>query len=178
MIKETEAGRIETELPELAKKLRALGWTLATAESCTGGLLSGAITELAGSSDYYLGGVVAYSNEVKHRVLGVSQTLLIDYGAVSQQVAEAMAKGVSRLTGCDLAISTTGIAGPASDGTDKPVGLVYIGISGPAGLRVARYQFSGERYAIRRSTVSEALRQASDYIDHIPDAIREGRVAP
>lgn len=178
MINETEAGRIETTLPELANKLRALGWTLATAESCTGGLLSGAITELAGSSDYYLGGVVAYSNEVKHQVLGVSQTLLIDFGAVSQQVAEAMAKGVARLTGCDLAISTTGIAGPASDGTDKPVGLVYIGISGPAGFRVARYQFSGERHTIRRSTVSEALRQAADYIDHIPDAIREGLLAP
>lgn len=149
---------------QLAKALRTHGWTLSAAESCTGGLLSGALTALPGSSDYYLGGIIAYSNPVKHRILGVEERLLSTFGAVSEQTAAAMAEGTVRLMGSDMAISVTGIAGPESDGTRKPVGLVYIGISGIKGTRVARYQFSGERQNIRSCSVTAALRQALDYI--------------
>lgn len=164
MRKTHEACPIEANLKELTGKLREIGWTVAVAESCTGGLLSGALTEYAGSSDYFLGGVVAYSNTVKQQVLQVDQGLLRAHGAVSQEVAAAMAEGVLRLTGSNLAISTTGIAGPGSDGTSKPIGLVYIGITGPAGTRTARFQFSGSRRVIRSCSVSAALRQALDYI--------------
>ncbi|HCP15564.1 MAG TPA: competence protein ComA [Peptococcaceae bacterium] len=151
-------------LQQLAKALRAHGWTLAAAESCTGGLLSGALTALPGSSDYYLGGIIAYSNQVKHRILGVEERLLSTFGAVSEQTAAAMAEGMVRLMGSDMAISVTGIAGPESDGTQKPVGLVYIGIAGMKGTRVVRHQFSGERQNIRSCSVTAALRQALDYI--------------
>ncbi|MEG1988579.1 MAG: competence/damage-inducible protein A [Oscillibacter sp.] len=111
--------------------LKERGWTLATAESCTGGLVAQRITALPGASAVYRGGVVSYWTEVKADVLGVPQALLEQYGAVSPQCAKAMAEGVRQITGADLALSVTGVAGPDSDERGNPVGLVYIGLATP-----------------------------------------------
>jgi nicotinamide-nucleotide amidase len=113
--------------------LKEKGWTFATAESCTGGRVAARITALPGSSSVYRGGVVSYWSEVKADVLGVPQELLDTYGAVSEEVARAMAQGARRLTGADLAVSVTGVAGPDSDDRGNPVGLVYIGLDTPTG---------------------------------------------
>lgn len=109
--------------------LKERGLTLGTAESCTGGLIAKLLTDLPGSSAVFQGGVVSYTNAVKHNVLGVPQDLLDTYGAVSPQVAEAMARGAKRALGCDLALSSTGVAGPASDDRGSPIGLVYLGLA-------------------------------------------------
>lgn len=109
--------------------LQAQGLTLGTAESCTGGLIAKLITDRPGSSAIFRGGIVSYTNEVKHRVLGVPQDLLDTYGAVSPQVAEAMARGARQALGCDIALSSTGVAGPDPDDRGNPIGLVYLGIS-------------------------------------------------
>ena len=121
---------IETAVVEMLKEN---GLVLATAESCTGGLISQRITSVAGSSEVFECGVVSYANEIKHRVLGVSEDDLKTYGAVSEQVARQMAQGVLNLSGADAAVSVTGIAGPGSDGTDKPVGLSFIGFAAKDG---------------------------------------------
>lgn len=113
--------------------LKEKGWTFTTAESCTGGRVAARITALPGSSSVYRGGVVSYWSEVKADVLGVPQELLDTYGAVSEEVARAMAQGARRLTGADLAVSVTGVAGPDSDDRGNPVGLVYIGLDTPTG---------------------------------------------
>ncbi len=117
---------IEKQTVELlkSKKLK-----LATAESCTGGLISKRITDVAGSSEVFEGGVVCYSNRFKENVLGVSPETLKKYGAVSRETAREMVKGVLSLTKADIAVAVTGIAGPSSDDTNKPVGLVYIAVS-------------------------------------------------
>ena len=111
---------------------------VACAESCTGGLLSAAITEISGSSSVFDFGAVTYANTMKQRLLGVSAETLAVYGAVSEQTARAMAKGILSYSGADYALSITGIAGPQSDGTDKPVGLVYICLASAAGQTVVR----------------------------------------
>lgn len=117
---------IEKQTVELlkSKKLK-----LATAESCTGGLISKRITDVSGSSEVFEGGVVCYSNRFKENVLGVSPETLKKYGAVSRETAREMVKGVLSLTNADIAVAVTGIAGPSSDDTNKPVGLVYIAVS-------------------------------------------------
>jgi len=131
--------------------------TIATAESCTGGLLAAALTQEPGSSGFYLGGVVSYSNPVKQGVLGVSEENLIEFGAVSEEVAKEMAAGIRSKVGSDLAISTTGIAGPDGGSDQKPVGLVYIGIATPEGVHAKKFQFYGERESVRQLTVQAAL---------------------
>ena len=113
--------------------LKERGMTFATAESCTGGRIAARITALPGSSAVYRGGVVSYWSEVKADVLGVPQELLDAHGAVSEEVARAMAEGAKRITGADLAVSVTGVAGPDSDDRGNPVGLVYIGLATPEG---------------------------------------------
>jgi PncC family amidohydrolase len=110
----------------LGESLRRRGWQLATAESCTGGLVGHAITAVAGASDYYAGGVISYSNQAKELELGVDHGLLATHGAVSAEVAAAMADGVRQRFGVDVGLSVTGIAGPDGGTTDKPVGLVYV----------------------------------------------------
>ena len=117
---------IEKQTVELlkSKKLK-----LATAESCTGGLISKRVTDVSGSSEVFEGGVVCYSNRFKENVLGVSPETLKKYGAVSRETAREMVKGVLSLTKADIAVAVTGIAGPSSDDTNKPVGLVYIAVS-------------------------------------------------
>ena len=141
----------------VGRLLRDAGQTLATAESCTGGLLGEMITETSGSSDYYLGGVVSYANEVKRLLLGVPAELLAEHGAVSEPVAEAMATGVRRRLGSDWSLALTGIAGPTGGSDEKPVGLVYIALAGPAGAAVHRHVFPGDRPIIRHRAATAAL---------------------
>jgi PncC family amidohydrolase len=150
-------------LVELARQLQAAciarGLTVATAESCTGGLVAHVITEVSGSSGYLVGGVVAYSDAVKRELLGVSETMLQAHGAVSAQVAVAMAEGVRARLGTDLAVAVTGVAGP-SGGTDaKPVGLVYVAVagSGAGATEVRRHHWPGDRSANKESSAAAAL---------------------
>lgn len=146
--------RLEQVVGEL---LRKRGATLATAESCTGGLLAGRITEMAGSSEYFQEGVVTYSNEAKTRLLGVPATLIAAHGAVSEQVAEAMAKGVRERADATFGISITGIAGPGGGSEEKPVGLVYIGLADEAEVATRKFIFPGDRQFVRTLSVNAAL---------------------
>jgi nicotinamide-nucleotide amidase len=136
---------------------RARGLTLATAESCTGGLVAQRITSVAGSSDVFLGAVVAYADEVKVRELGVPPETLERHGAVSAETAAAMAAGVRERLGADLAVAVTGIAGPGGGTEEKPVGLVYLHAEGPEGGRGVEFQFAGDRESIRRRAAVTAL---------------------
>ena len=129
----------------LASMCKEKGVKIACAESCTGGNIAHEITSLAGSSSYFLGGVVSYANEVKANVLGVSWQDLKKYGAVSEPVACQMARGVRELTGADWAVATTGIAGPDGGSAEKPVGTVWIAVSGPGGTRARKFLFSRTR---------------------------------
>jgi nicotinamide-nucleotide amidase len=134
--------------------LRARGLGLATAESCTGGMVAARLTAVPGASESFLGGVVAYSNELKTRELGVSTELLEQHGAVSAEVAEAMARGARERLGADVAVAVTGIAGPEGGTPEKPVGLVHLHAQGPEGGLGREFSFPGDRGSIRaRSTV-------------------------
>jgi len=141
---------------EVARLCGEKGITLSLAESCTGGLLAKRITDVAGSSAYFLGGVVAYANDVKSRVLGVSPRLLEAHGAVSAEVAREMARGIRALTGSDIALAITGIAGPAGDTPDKPVGTVFIAMARQDGCGVEEHHFHGSREEIRTITAFAA----------------------
>jgi len=141
----------------IADALRSRGQTVAVAESCTGGLLGGRFTEMAGSSDYFLGGVIAYANSVKEAALGVPSDVLASQGAVSEPVAAAMARGARAATGASFALSTTGIAGPGGATPTKPVGLVYIACAAETGVTVRRHEFPGNRQAVRQRAVVAAL---------------------
>ncbi len=136
---------------------RAHGMTCATAESCTGGLVGGAVTSVAGSSEVFLGGIISYANAVKMNVLGVPKDVLDTVGAVSRECAAAMAEGARRLTGADVAVSTTGIAGPGGGSADKPVGLVWFGLATAEGTRTEKAIFRGDRAGIRENAVTHAL---------------------
>lgn len=131
--------------------------TLATAESCTGGSVAARIASISGSSAYYLGSVVSYSNDVKHNVLGVSWPVLEEQGAVSAECARAMAIGARRVIGSDIAVSTTGIAGPLGGTRRKPVGLVYIGIATLTWLEAFEFHFDGDRAQVIEQSVQQAL---------------------
>ena len=133
------------------------GLTVATAESCTGGLVAHAITEIAGSSSYYRGGFVTYADDVKRDQLGVGQELLAAHGAVSAQVARAMAEGARARLGADLAVAVTGIAGPGGGSAEKPVGLTYVGVADDAGVDVRRHQWTGDRTTNKRDSALAAL---------------------
>jgi nicotinamide-nucleotide amidase len=146
--------------------LRKAELTLATAESCSGGLLGGKITAEAGSSDYYLGGVVSYANSAKEGLLGVNRESLASYGAVSETVAKEMAASVRQALGADLGISTTGIAGPGGGSADKPVGLVYLALAAPEGTFVEKRLFAGNRESVRNMTVETALNMLRLYLLH------------
>lgn len=147
-----------TSLAENLVALLAAGnLTCATAESCTGGGAGAAITNVPGSSAVYRGGVISYANEVKRQVLGVREETLMRVGAVSEETARQMAEGVRRLTGADLAVSTTGIAGPGGGTADKPVGLVWFALATAAGTRAEKAIFTGNRATVRRAAVTHAL---------------------
>ena len=149
---------MERLLDQLAAALLARKQTLATAESCTGGLVGAALTALPGSSAWYRGGVVAYANELKIRLLGVPPDILAAHGAVSLETARAMAAGARAATGADFAVSITGIAGPAGGTPEKPVGLVFIGVAAPHGTATFKHHFSGSRADIRQAATEAALR--------------------
>ncbi len=147
--------------------LRRRKLTLSVAESCTGGLVQHRITEIPGSSDYLLGGIVAYANELKSGPLAVSSELLRKYGAVSSQVAKAMAIGVRRLTRSDLGVGITGIAGPTGGSSKKPVGLVYIALATQKGVKNHRYLFTGERSIVKWKASQAALDLLRRYLEFL-----------
>ncbi len=136
---------------------RQRGWTLATAESCTGGLLGDVLTDVAGSSDVYVGGIIAYSNAVKIAQLGVPTHVLDRVGAVSAETAEAMAHGVAKRLRATVGIATTGIAGPSGGSPDKPVGLVYLGLNVPSGKWHERHVWHFDRRGNKIASVERAL---------------------
>ena len=146
-----------TVAEKLVDILKAQGLTCATAESCTGGTVGGAITAVPGSSAVFLGGVISYANEVKRDVLGVPQEILDTQGAVSPECAERMATGVRALLKADLAVSLTGIAGPDGGSAEKPVGLVWFGLATKDGVRTEKMVFSGDRASVRAQAVDHAL---------------------
>lgn len=141
----------------VADTLRSRGLTVAVAESCTGGLLGARLTELPGSSDYVLGGVISYANSVKMGLLDVPAGMLAQYGAVSDEVAGAMAEGARVATGADCALATTGVAGPDGGTAEKPVGLVYVSCAVDGATRVIRGSFPGDRATVREFAVTAAL---------------------
>ena len=143
---------------ELGDALRTAALTVSVAESCTGGMVGSAITDVPGSSTYFVGGVIAYSNEVKRDLLDIPADLLEKFGAVSREVAEAMATGARSRFGTKLAVGVTGIAGPDSDGTSKPVGLTYIAVASPERTSSSEFRFHGDRESNRRQATNEALR--------------------
>jgi nicotinamide-nucleotide amidase len=153
----------EAHVAELAERLRARGWRLATAESCTGGLVAAACTELAGSSDWFERGFVTYSNAAKSELLGVPVALIEAYGAVSEPVARAMAEGARQRAGVELAVGITGIAGPGGGSASKPVGTVWIAVACDgrptwAGCEI----WPGDRAAVRLAAVGEALKRLAE----------------
>ena len=149
-------------------RLRQKGLTLSAAESCTGGLIAKRLTDVPGASAAFLGGVVSYTNAVKAGVLGVPRDLLEQYGAVSEPVARAMAEGVRRLTGSDLSVSVTGLAGPDGDDRGNPVGTVYVGLSWQGGSLVRRLALGGDRPRIRLLAASSALDMIRRHLCDLP----------
>jgi PncC family amidohydrolase len=155
----------------LAQRLQAVclagGLTVSTAESCTGGMVAHAITSRAGSSGYFLGGVVSYSNDVKVSLLGVADDLLATHGAVSAQVAVAMAAGVRERLATDLAVAVTGVAGPDGGTAEKPVGLVYVAVSDERGADVRRYHWPGDRAENIAASTEAALTLLVERAEHL-----------
>jgi nicotinamide-nucleotide amidase len=150
----TGADTLESAVGRLLQKK---GQTLATAESCTGGLIAQKLTSVPGSSDYFLGGFVSYADAPKKKMLGVRAATLQRFGAVSEAVCKEMAQGCRKKTGADWAISVTGVAGPGGGTAQKPVGLVYIGLAGPRTLTARRFHFGGDRGQIRERAALSAL---------------------
>ena len=156
----------QRDVVALAQALRSRGLHLATAESCTGGLIAAACTALPGSSEWFERGFVVYSNESKADLLGVPAAAIAEHGAVSEVVARAMAEGALRRSTAQLSVAVTGVAGPGGGTPAKPVGTVWLAVgrsAGPSGAAAistaaVRFQFSGDRDQVRQSTVSEALR--------------------
>ncbi len=147
--------------------LRDRGETLAVAESCTGGMLGARVTAVIGSSAWFLGGVIVYSNAAKIRLLGITSRLLAARGAVSEETATAMARGVRRLFGATYGIGITGIAGPGGSVPGKPVGTVCLAVAGPRGVAVVRRRFPGGRGAVRRAACQKAI----EMLDEMPGVV-------
>ena len=145
-------------ITKASEKLKNQDLTIATAESCTGGLLAHYLTSISGSSDYFDRGVISYSNKSKIELLGVTKETLERYGAVSEQTAKAMAIGIRERSNVDIGVSTTGIAGPTGGTKAKPVGLVYIGIATPKKIEVKRLLFSGDRLQNKEDTCNSAIK--------------------
>jgi nicotinamide-nucleotide amidase len=158
--------RVEELVLDLA---RARDWTLATAESCTGGMVATRLTSVPGSSDVFVGGVVAYSNAVKEQELGVSAATLAEHGAVSAETAAEMAAGVGTRLGANVGISVTGIAGPGGGTPEKPVGLVYIHVKTPDASRGLEFTFAQDRESVRRRSTVVALHLARRLLSRTPD---------
>ena len=149
-----------------ADLLKNQGWFLTTAESCTGGLIAAACTELAGSNTWFERGFVTYSNAAKCELLGVDAQLIEHHGAVSEPVARAMATGALAHARAQVAIAVTGVAGPSGGSADKPVGTVWFGFAMPAGVLTEVCRFEGDRAAVRQATVRHALMRLAELLQN------------
>jgi nicotinamide-nucleotide amidase len=149
---------------QLSKLLRDKGLTIGTVESATGGMIAATLTSTPGSSAYFKGALVTYSNEVKMRLAGVKYETLLAYGAVSPQVVEQMALGGRKTLGVDICLSDSGIAGPGGETADKPVGLFYIGLATAEGVKTRKFIFKGSRNENRESAATAALKWAVEVL--------------
>ncbi|MFW6040759.1 MAG: nicotinamide-nucleotide adenylyltransferase [Thermoplasmatota archaeon] len=156
----------ETE-KEVAHLLTKKGLTVATVESCTGGLISHRLTNIPGSSSYFMMGLVTYSNQSKIELVEVDENTLDEKGAVSSEVAKQMAEGVREKADTDLGMATTGIAGPGGGSKEKPVGTVYMGLSTPQGTYTEKYHFSGNRWQVKEQTSEKALQWIIKYLEKL-----------
>lgn len=138
------------------------GWHLATAESCTGGLIGCRVTNVPGSSEYFERGFITYSDKAKMEILGIPEGLLIAHGAVSGPCARAMADGTRRVARCEVGLAVTGIAGPGGGTSEKPVGTVFMAVSLPSGTTSGRYHFEGCRKEVKKKTAESALNMLRD----------------
>uniref|UniRef100_A0A7C4XFA4 CinA family protein n=1 Tax=candidate division WOR-3 bacterium TaxID=2052148 RepID=A0A7C4XFA4_UNCW3 len=153
-------------LKEIARKLLDRKLTISVCESCTGGMLGAIITSLSGSSKYFSGGIIAYSNRIKEKIVGVRPGTLRKFGAVSSETALEMAKNVRKRLNSDIGISITGIAGPAGGTKKKPVGLVYIGLASKKEGVFKKFLFKGNREAVRKKSCREALLLLRDFLEY------------
>jgi nicotinamide-nucleotide amidase len=166
------------EVAALATAMRARGWRLATAESCTGGLIAAACTALAGSSDWFERGVVSYSNAAKAELLGVEPALIDAHGAVSEPVARAMAEGALAHAPAQWALAVTGIAGPGGAVPGKPVGTVWLAWGRAGEIRTERLQLAGDRDAVRGETVAAVLQRLADSVQGAEGGLQAGNTKP
>ncbi len=150
---------------KVGKLLKEKKFTVSCAESCTGGLLTSKLTDVPGSSDYLKGAIVAYSNEIKISTLNVKEATLKKFGAVSEETAQEMADNVRKILNTDIGVGVTGIAGPTGATENKPIGLVYISVSGMHGSQVQKFNFSGSRIEIKSKVVNAALTMVQNYLD-------------
>lgn len=153
------------DIPSVLDYFSGIGKTVSCAESCTGGLIGATITSVLGASSVFLGGVVSYSNDIKRSLLNVPEEELSKFGAVSTQVAKSMALGVSKLTGSDFSVATTGIAGPGGAVPGKPVGTVCIGVSDGCRSLASVFHFKGNRDEVRRQATYEAISMLVDFAE-------------
>ncbi len=161
---------VSSQVEQLAGLLLQRHWMLTTAESCTGGMIAAACTDLAGSSNWFERGMVTYSNEAKSDLLGVPPALIASHGAVSEEVARAMAQGALTRSQAQVAVSVTGVAGPAGGSAAKPVGTVWFGFALPGQVLTETQRFDGDRAAVRRATVHHALQRLLALLGQSPDA--------
>jgi nicotinamide-nucleotide amidase len=155
---------LEAVALKLGRALQVRAWRLAVAESCTGGWIAKALTDVAGCSQWFEGGVVSYSNAAKTELLGVPADVLAAHGAVSEDTVRAMVDGARRRFGADLAVAVSGIAGPGGGTQDKPVGTVHFAWASPTGIVAARRIFAGSRESVRRQTVALALERLIELV--------------
>lgn len=151
---------------KLVQSLAEMGLTISTAESCTGGMIASTIIDVPGASDVYNEGFITYSNEAKNKHLNVPEEILEKYGAVSEETVREMALGCRKVTGSDVAIVTSGIAGPGGGTVEKPVGLVYIGCAYKDMVEVKAFRFEGTRTSIRQQATVEAIRMTMELIEN------------
>ena len=159
-----DLSRVEADVLALGAALRRRGWHMATAESCTGGLIAAACTDLAGSSQWFERGFVTYSNEAKTDLLGVPAGLIATHGAVSEPVARAMAEGAIGRSHAQASVAVTGVAGPTGGSADKPVGTVWLAWCVDGHTHSEHCQFPGDRAAVRSATVHRALQQLLEWL--------------
>ena len=163
-----DTSALEANLTQISLELKKHQHLLATAESCTGGLIAGACTEVSGSSDWFERGFVTYSNAAKSELLGVPAALIEAHGAVSEAVARAMAAGAVANAHAHWSVAVTGIAGPTGGSAEKPVGTVWFGWATPQGVFTEHQRFDGDRAAVRQATVRHALKRLLEFMDARP----------